>query len=81
MGYMPQVTLQICSGRLRLIRMKGQILRGKPQFSTPKGFIIQSPTHHVTSMNGSSYKTYVRGKGKASMENRHSHPLDDLEED
>ncbi|KAK5820029.1 hypothetical protein PVK06_025073 [Gossypium arboreum] len=53
----------------------------QPQFSTPKGPVIRSPTYQAPSMSGSSHRTYVKGKGKAPMEQKHSHPLVDPEED
>ncbi|MBA0562763.1 hypothetical protein Golob_007786 [Gossypium lobatum] len=53
----------------------------QPQYSTPKGPVIQSPTHRAPSMGGSSHQKYGSGKVKASMKRRRSACWDDSTED
>ncbi|MBA0805059.1 hypothetical protein Gohar_004604 [Gossypium harknessii] len=53
----------------------------QPQYSTPKGLVIQSLTHHAPSMGGSSHQEYGFEKVKALMKRRRFPCWDDSAED
>ncbi|KAH1031254.1 hypothetical protein J1N35_043428 [Gossypium stocksii] len=52
----------------------------QPQYSTPKGPVIPSPTHHAPLTGWSFHERYGMGKGKAPMEIRHSFHFNDSNE-